>query len=310
MYPVRVAVTSEDYLTPTAIALGNFDGVHLGHQQVIQSLFSNYSECLQTSVVTFSPHPQEFFTGQRRSLLTPLKEKEHCLQELGIKQLILLPFNEIIAQLSPLEFVEQVLVQQLGAQAISVGFDFGFGQGRSGTATDLRAIAAQFGIPVTIVPPYCLEGERVSSSAIREALSHGEVHRARRLLGRPYRLTGVVQSGQQLGRELGFPTANLLLPLDKFLPHWGVYSVWVESPALDQPQVGVLNIGIRPTVGTPTLTAEVHLLDWQGDLYHQPLTLHLWEFLRPEQRFASLGDLQQQIARDCDRTRQLLTSLV
>lgn len=311
---MRVSVTSEDDLTPTAIALGNFDGVHLGHQQVIQSLFSeNFSEnfnSLHPSVVTFSPHPQEFFTGQRRTLLTPLPEKEDYLHGLGIEQLILLPFNAEIAQLSPVEFVEEILVRRLGARAIGVGFDFGFGRGRSGTAEDLRAIAADFGIPVTIVPPYCLDGERVSSSAIREALSQGDVHRSRRLLGRPYCLTGMVQPGQQLGRELGFPTANLLLPLDKFLPHWGVYSVWVEGPMLAQPQVGVLNIGIRPTLDTPTLTAEVHLLDWQGDLYHQPLRLHLWEFLRPEQRFASLTDLKQQIARDCDRTRQLLTSLV
>lgn len=157
MYPVRVSVTSEDDLTPTAIALGNFDGVHLGHQQVIQSLFSeNFSgKCnsLHPSVVTFSPHPQEFFTGQRRALLTPLQEKEQYLHGLGIEQLILLPFNDEIAQLSPIDFVEQILVQRLGSRAISVGFDFGFGRGRSGTAEDLRAIAASFGIPVTIVPP-------------------------------------------------------------------------------------------------------------------------------------------------------------
>lgn len=164
------------------------------------------------SVITFSPHPQAFFTGEERLLLTPEAEKRALLNHYGIEQVIVLPFTHALAQLSPLEFVEQILVQQLQAKVLSVGFNFGFGRGRSGTAADLRTLCAAFGIPVHIVPPYCRGSDRVSSSAVRAALAEGDVALVRELLGRPYQLAGTVIQGEQLGRQLGFPTANLALP--------------------------------------------------------------------------------------------------
>jgi riboflavin kinase / FMN adenylyltransferase len=313
---VWVISSPETALTPTRIALGNFDGVHRGHQQVIQTAAADLpheassepgSQGLgRLTVVAFDPHPQEFFSGEKRTLLTPLREKIQQLQQLGVEQLALLPFTDQLACLRPEEFVEQILVKQLQATAISVGFNFGFGYQRSGTATDLQAIAGNWGVPVQIVAAQTFDGDRISSSAIRQDLLEGKLSRANCLLGRAYTLMGEVVLGQQLGQTLGFPTANLQLPPEKFLPCPGVYAVLVESSALETRQLGVMNLGYRPTVGGTQQTAEVHLLDWSGDLYGQSLTVHLQEFLRSEQRFASLDDLKAQIQQDCKSARHAL----
>ena len=304
--------------TPTCVALGNFDGVHRGHRQVIQPVCQaegvaakKFSAALAT-VVTFNPHPQEFFSGQRRSLLMPLAEKIHCLSEMGVEQLVQLPFDQALADLTPQEFVEQ-LVNRLQVQQISVGEDFRFGRRRSGTAEDLQAIAAQYGVPVSVVPLCQCQDERISSSAIRLALEQGEVDRANQLLGRPYTLLGQVTQGQQLGRTIGFPTANLQVPPEKFLPKQGVYSVWVHLGGLKDGFAGcglkndclpgVMNIGNRPTVEGRSQTIEVHLLDWSGDLYGQTIAVYLDSFLRPEQKFAALDDLKAQIQKDSETAK-------
>jgi len=353
-------------LTPTAVALGNFDGVHQGHQQVVKpvlpvlhssetarspavstqgnrrldnGLFIDIDhDCWESdyrisasdrplpTVVTFNPHPREFFTGQTRALLTPLNEKVAQLTALGVEQLVLLPFDRKMADLSPKEFVEQILVRQLKAKWISVGQDFCFGNGRSGTSADLQKIAAKYGVEVVIVPIQNNEGERISSSAIRQFLLEGEVERANQLLGRPYSLIGCVIQGQHLGRTIGFPTANLQLPANKFLPRFGVYAVRVlidkakeretalvpntikeENSPILTPLTGVMNIGRRPTVDGINQTVEVHLLDWTGDLYGKTLTVSLEKFLRPEQKFASLEELKEQITSDCWQARSVLS---
>ena len=297
-------------LTPTAVALGNFDGVHRGHRQVIQPVL-NSSELAYPTVVTFNPHPQEFFSGQPRALLTPLDEKVLQLKGMGIRQLVLLPFDRELADLSPQAFVKEILVRRLQAQQISVGVDFRFGRQRTGTAADLQAIAATFGITVTPVPLCTCADERISSSNIREALQTGDLNRANRLLGRSYTLVGQVASGQQLGRTIGFPTANLQLPPEKFVPQHGVYAVRVHSPTLSHlhsPHLGVMNIGHRPTLNGISRTVEVHLLDWDGDLYGQTLIVSLEHFLRPEQKFASLEALKTQIQADCLTARSLLAT--
>ncbi|BCX13250.1 MAG: riboflavin biosynthesis protein [Thermosynechococcus sp.] len=296
--------------TPTAIALGNFDGVHRGHQEVIRTLLEAAPPDCYPSVITFSPHPQAFFTGEERLLLTPEAEKRALLNQYGIEQVIVLPFTQALAQLSPLEFVEQILVQQLQAKVLSVGFNFGFGRGRSGKAEDLRTLCAAFGIAVHIVPPCCWGSDRVSSSAVRAALAAGDVALARELLGRAYTLTGTVTQGEQLGRQLGFPTANVALPPEKLLPRYGVYACRVSGAALPREQVGVVNIGVRPTVRGQEVRTEVHLLHWQGNLYNQEITLHLEAFIRPELRFSSLAALQAQIAADCQVAADLLERVV
>lgn len=294
-------------LTPTAVALGNFDGIHLGHRQVIAPVLDNDGQSRAT-VVTFSPHPKEFFSGEPRSLLTPQEEKVLYLEEIGVEQLVLLPFNRELASLTPQQFVEEILVNQLQARQVSVGADFCFGYKRTGNAEVLKAIAATFGISVTIVPLLKFHGTRISSSAIREALLSGQLHPANRMLGRSYRLIGQVVTGQQIGRTIGFPTANLQLLADKLVPCHGVYGVRVSGVGTE-PILGVMNIGNRPTVNGLSQTLEVHLLDWSGDLYGQTITVELEEFIRPEQRFASLEDLKAQIHADCETARTALTAI-
>jgi riboflavin kinase/FMN adenylyltransferase len=286
------------------------------------------------TVVTFDPHPQEFFTGQPRKLLTPLKEKVELLAAMGVEQLVLLPFDRELAALSAAEFVEEILVRKLQVSRISVGMDFRFGKGRAGTAADLQAIANSYGIDVTLVGLQTCGTERISSSIIRESLVSGDLQRANQLLGRPYSLVGTVVGGQQLGRTIGFPTANIQLPPEKFLPRFGVYAVQVlvkepqtkiedeSSPDrwdFPKPEIsdrasdlsfinGVMNVGCRPTVDGQQPTVEVHLLDWCGDLYGQILSVSLVEFLRAEQKFASLEALKTQIQADCDVARKELAA--
>ncbi|MEM9804099.1 MAG: bifunctional riboflavin kinase/FAD synthetase [Cyanobacteria bacterium P01_D01_bin.56] len=329
---------------PTRIALGNFDGVHRGHQRVIEPVLTHKGGlpslelaedmCLQeasasgysnlpgmvavgleafpelaewASVVTFFPHPKEFFSGQARPLLTPLEEKSRQLACLGVDQLVLLPFNAKLASLDATAFVEQILINDLQATHISVGSDFHFGKGRRGNADLLCEIATRNNIPVTIVPLQNDTQGRISSSRIREALSEGKLARANQLLGRPYTVTGLVVTGQQIGRTIGFPTANLKLPIDKFIPCQGVYSVKTFGILPNQqPVFGVMNIGNRPTVEGQDLSVEVHLLDWQGDLYGKTLTVTLESFIRTEQKFESLDLLKEQIVQDCNIARASL----
>ena len=337
--------------TPTDIALGNFDGVHLGHQTVIRpilptppspaqvvaaqhltapaalSTLQGYSDRCPLllgacdfqsatppaapppgapsplpTVVTFYPHPQEFFSGQSRPWLTPLEEKAAFMKLLGVRQLVLLPFNAELANLPPDVFVEKVLLGRLQARHISVGADFRFGHRRLGDVTLLRQLAEQQGTQVTVVDLAHKDGDRISSSRIRQALCAGDMAQVQQLMGRPYRLLGRVVKGQQLGRTLGFPTANLRVPPEKFLPRTGVYSAWVygvEGYPPDQGLPAVMNIGVRPTVDGQHQSIEVHLLNWQGHLYDQTLTVALKGFLRPEQRFDSLDHLKAQIQADC-----------
>jgi riboflavin kinase / FMN adenylyltransferase len=336
-------------LTPTTVALGNFDGVHRGHQSVIgpilpdgsaperqplligqsvhdldaalsrnlelqggtaDSIDSPIISRPHATVLTFHPHPQEFFTGQSRLLLTPPEQKAERLQKLGVEQLVLLPFDQSIAMLSPEDFVDVILVQQLQATKVSVGENFRFGQGRVGTAETLRSLAAQHGIETTIVSLQTSETERISSSTIRQALQDGDLQKANRLLGYSYPVVGTVIRGQRLGRTLGFPTANLQISPLKFLPHWGVYAVRVTSPTLELPGgelLGVMNLGIRPTIEGTQPVLEVHILQgWTGDLYGHTLVVSLEHFLRAEQKFDSLEALKTQIRADCVAAEILL----
>ncbi|BAY87244.1 riboflavin kinase/FAD synthase [Calothrix parasitica NIES-267] len=315
---VWVTSSTELIQTPTAVALGKFDGVHRGHQRVIQPILhkSADTERIYPTVITFLPHPQEFFTGKTRTLLTPLDEKVRQLELLGVEQLVLIPFNKELSALTPEQFVEQIIVEKLQASRISVGQDFCFGSNRSGTTRDLQVLAAKYDIPVTIVPletheddlPLQKDDTRISTSLIRQTLETGNIEQANRLLGRPYTLIGTVVKGQQLGRTIGFPTANLQLPEDKFLPQKGVYAVRVSE--INQPDTtltnrwGVMNIGNRPTVNGTYPTVEVHLLDWSGDLYNKKLQIQLEKFLRSEQKFDNLEALKSQIQLDCNTARK------
>ncbi len=313
-----ITTSTDTVKRPTAIALGNFDGIHQGHRVVLQPILDKYQLSLQDSsenheiyptLVSFYPHPKEFFTGNKIKLLTPIEEKAQYLESLGFKQLVLLPFDQKLADLDPQQFLEEILVKQLQAHEISVGEDFRFGCQRRGTAIDLQNIAANFDITVNINTLQKFDDHqnqpiRISSSLIRQALTHGAIEEANFMLGRSYTLIGKVVKGQQLGRTIGFPTANLQLPIDKFLPCYGVYAVNVSWENFTVR--GVMNIGCRPTVDGDTPTVEVHLLNWSGNLYDKTLTVSLQKFLRSEQKFPSLDTLKQQISSDCQAALEFL----
>jgi riboflavin kinase / FMN adenylyltransferase len=299
---VQINSSLTNILTPTAIALGNFDGIHRGHLEVIRPVLAGNDPSAYKTVVTFDPHPQQYFTGQQRQLLTPHAERAIILEQLGVQQLILLPFDQDLVKLSPQEFVDLILVQKLQAQFVSVGEDFRFGNQRSGDAADLVALTAAAGIPTQIAPLELDGGSRISSSRIRTALLAADLTLTQELLGRYYSIVGRVVNGQEIGRSIGFPTANLQYPAAKFLPRQGVYCVRVDTPAATQ-LPAVMNIGKRPTVDGVNTTVEVHLLNWDGDLYDQQLTVYLHKFLRSEQKFPSLTALTEQIQADCDIAR-------
>lgn len=327
---VWLATSTATLLKPTAVALGKFDGVHLGHHKVIQPILPparggavdeppSPQERTYSTVVTFDPHPLEFFTGERRTLLTPLDEKLLQLRSLGVEQLLLLPFDKDLSSLSPQDFVDKVLVEQLQCRQISVGEDFCFGKERRGTAQDLQSLAARHDIPVTIVQlrtyreNYPELETPISTSLIRHSLESGDIKNANLLLGRPYSLTGVVIPGDKMGRTIGFPTANLQLPPDKFIPRHGVYAVRAsifnyQNADTGTDVLGVMNIGHRPTLNGGNLSVEVHLFDWGDNLYGETLTVYLLEFLRTEQKFSSLAALKNQIKLDCSMGRNILTS--
>ncbi len=307
---MHILSATNELRTPTAIALGNFDGIHRGHQRVLQQLVrlaQASHPVLHPAVVSFTPHPRTFFSGQSQPLLTPATEKAIQLEHLNVEQLVLLPFTTELVQLSPEEFVTHILRDRLHVHLVSVGADYRFGYQRQGDVDDLKRLGKRHGFSVAIADLLKTADERISSSAIRRALGTGNLTLANQLLGRPYALSGAVVSGQQLGRTLGFPTANLALPADKLWPKYGVYGGWAELSCLGDPIAAVLNVGDRPTVNGLQPTIEVHLLDWSGDLYGQSLTMNLVHYLRPEQKFAGVEALKKQIQADCQQARQLLS---
>ncbi len=318
---VRVIFDPTQISRPTAIALGNFDGVHVGHRHVIEPILPtalhDYPRNLTSTVVSFSPHPQEFFSQRQRSLLAPFDEKVALLESLGVEQLVLLPFDANLAKLTAAEFIQKILIDSLQVELISVGFDFHFGKQRQGNVTDLQNV---WGDRLRIIAEQTMTlGDvdqppvRISSSNIRTALAQGEIDLANSLLGRRYNLVGKVVQGKQLGRTIGFPTANLDLPAQKCLPRDGVYAVQVHIDYRQSSFVsivqGVMNIGLRPTVNGEQRSVEVHLFDWQGDLYGQYLDVNLVKFIRPEKKFDSLDALKNQIQVDCQTAKIALTLL-
>ncbi|AUC61899.1 bifunctional riboflavin kinase / FMN adenylyltransferase RibF [Cyanobacterium sp. HL-69] len=304
---MTILVTSslENIITPNAIALGNFDGLHRGHQRVINSIFKINNPDIYPTLVTFTPHPQEYFTGKKKQLLTPIPEKAKLLEKMGVKQLILLPFDRELATLSARAFVKDILVEKINAKYISIGSDFRFGYQRQGDAHKLQELTAENNIYVNITAEEKIDINdsftRISSSDIRRALGEGNLSLAQGMLGRKYTLKGKVVKGQQLGRKIGFPTANLDIDKQKFLPKKGVYKVIVnQNNIYDNQLLGVMNIGDRPTVDGTKTTVEVHILNWEGDLYNKVLEVELLKFLRPERKFNSLDELKAQIASDCE----------
>lgn len=263
------------------------------------------------TVVSFWPHPREVLYGETRLRLDLPEEKLGPLDLLGIQQLVLLPFTPQLASLSPEQFVAEVLEGQLGAHCVAVGENFRFGARRSGDAEHLAFLGQQRGIRVSVVPMLHDAAGRVSSSRIRQALAEGKLPEAEALLGRPYRFEGLVQTGRGLGRQLGWPTANLQVSGRKFLPLEGVYAAWawIADQSGGPPMAAVMNLGGQPTVDPEAPSAvEVHLLDREVDLVGRGLVVQPIRWLRAQRRFANLEELCQQIACDVETAREHLVS--
>jgi riboflavin kinase/FMN adenylyltransferase len=289
---MRVVPLSEVERRPRHVAVGEFDGVHLGHRAVISG---------SDTVLTFEPHPASVVRpGGGPKLLTTLELKAELIAELDVDELVVVPFDESFAHKQASEFVERVLVEKLAATHVSVGQNFRFGHRARGTAA---LLAGDGRFETRVVPLVEVDGVTVSSTRIRNLLIGGEVEAAARLLGSAFRIRGEVVPGEQRGRELGFPTANLVPDPKLACPGHGVYACRVgERPA-------AVNVGVRPTFGSDLqLLVEAYVLDFEGDLYGQQLTIEFAARLRGEQRFESLDELVVQIHRDVERTRELLPS--
>ncbi|MFZ9686131.1 MAG: bifunctional riboflavin kinase/FAD synthetase [Gemmobacter sp.] len=290
-------------------AMGNFDGVHLGHRHVLD-LARRPGAPL--GVVTFEPHPREVFAPDAAPFrLTDSAARARHLGALGVGHLYELPFDRALAGLSPADFVAEVLDRGLGLRHVVVGADFRFGRGRAGGAEDLRALSAARGIGTTIAEMVADAdaGARVSSSAIRAALAEGRPADAARMLGRWHEIEGIVEQGDRRGRELGYPTANIV-PRGLHLPRFGIYAVTVE--VLDGPHRGryggAANVGVRPMFGGTQPNLETFLFDFSGDLYGARIAVGFVAFLRPEAVFDGLGALIAQMDADCAAARAILAS--
>ena len=291
-----------------SVAMGNFDGVHRGHQQVI-ALAAQAAGRLKAplGVITFDPHPRVYFRPHEPAfrLMKP-DQQARALEALGVDILYVLPLDAELADMSDREFATRVLAEGLGARHVSVGFDNSFGKGRTGSPLTMREYGGELGFGVSVAEPVSdCDGDKFSSTAVREALRDGRPADAAAILGRPFALEGPVQRGRQLGRKLGFPTANVALE-DYVIPRFGVYATRTRLP--DGREVpGVANIGVNPTVeGVTKPLLEVWLFDFDEDLYDQVIETDLIAFLRPEKKFAGLEAMTEQVLRDAKTARDLL----
>jgi len=288
---------------PTALAIGNFDGVHRGHAALLNRLVdAAHGAGLPATILTFEPHPREFFApASAPARLTTLREKLELLSDAGVAQVMVCRFNADFAALSAQQFVDRVLLNGLRTRHLIIGDDFRFGKGRAGDFAMLQAAGERSGFTVEAMGSVTLDGGRVSSSSVREALAAGDMEQAAALLGRPYVIDGSVRHGEKVGRQLGFATANIRIKHNP-LPMSGVFAV--EVSGIDgQLLPGVANLGIRPTVGGIRPILEVHLFDFDRDIYGAHLSVRFVHKLRNEQRFPNLDALKAQIALDAVAAR-------
>ena len=295
-----------DALRGAIIALGNFDGFHLGHQAVAgEAIAWAKAEGRPAIIATFDPHPVRFFKPEAAPFrLTTLDQRQELFAAAGADAMLVFAFDAELASTTAEDFMAKLLVERLGAAGVVTGEDFTFGQARGGNIELLKTRGAELGLSSRAVGAVMLDGEVVSSSRIREALKAGDCETATRLLTRPFAIRGVVQHGDKVGRTIGFPTANL--PLGNYLrPHYGIYAV--SAQLADGTRLhGAANLGIRPSFDPPKELLEPHFFDWSGDLYGQEIEVAFHHFLRPEAKFDSLDALTRQMLVDCDQARKLL----
>ncbi|MBI0113888.1 MULTISPECIES: bifunctional riboflavin kinase/FAD synthetase [unclassified Gilliamella] len=295
--------------TQCVVTLGNFDGVHLGHQQLINHLIEQGKKLnLPTAVMLFEPQPLEFFSKQAPTRLTSFKEKVQLIEKLGIDYIIAVPFTQTFANMSANAFIQDWLIKKLSAKYIVIGDDFQFGRDRKGDINLLQQYTQNNQFSVESMPTFVWNNLRISSTAVREVLFNSDFELARCLLGRDYAIQGRVVHGNALARQLGFPTANIHLNRKKPALQ-GVYFVKVKNCCSNQYYHGIANIGIRPTIEGKKAILEVNIFDFSGDIYGQYLDVIFVCKLRDEKKFDSLADLKQQISQDVCTAKQISAKL-
>jgi riboflavin kinase/FMN adenylyltransferase len=287
----------------SVVTSGTFDGVHLGHQKILGRLKELAARKQgETVLLTYWPHPRLILQPKDNNLrlLTTLTEKVKLLEELGVDHLIILPFTKELSQMSSEEFIREILVDKIQTKTLVIGYDHKFGKNREGSFEYLKSHSHLFGFDMEEISRQDVDDLAVSSTKIRTALAQGDISTASKYLGRPYFLSGQVVKGQQIGRSIGFPTANIhVVDNYKLLPRDGAYAVYAEVGA--NRCKAILNIGDRPTVDGKKKTIEAHLIDFDGDVYGQELSIHFQEFLREEEKFENLDALKNQLVIDRER---------
>lgn len=290
----------------SVLSIGTFDGVHKGHQQIIHELKKHTTADLKSVVLTFWPHPKKILASKDSpKLLSTLEERIFLLEKEGVDYVVVLPFTKELSELSAQDFLENILVQKLHVHTFVIGYDHKFGNDRRGDLTFLKSQASSFNFNVIEIPAQLIEQTAVSSTEIREALKQHNLHEANTLLGHYYSIRGEVVKGRQLGRTLGYPTANIALDhADKLIPANGIYAVWAEGSFGIRP--GMMSIGDNPTIEGASFSIEVHIFDLNADLYTQPLRVHFVEYLRAEVKFDGLEGLIAQLKQDEINARTIL----
>ncbi|ACU92921.1 riboflavin biosynthesis protein RibF [Capnocytophaga ochracea DSM 7271] len=300
-------ITTFSTQQPTVLTIGTFDGVHLGHQKIIERVVATArQEGLLATIFTFFPHPRMVVQHDKSlKLIHTLEEKKQLLQRLGVDLLVVQPFNEAFAQLTAEEFVSTILVQHLNVKKVIIGYDHRFGRNRTANISDMRLFGEKYGFAVEEISVQEVDEVSVSSTKIREALNKGDVITAEHYLGTPYSLTGTVVHGLKLGRTLGYPTANIQVTEDyKLIPKDGVYAVYSY---IDERKVyGMMSIGKNPTIEGKGASIEVYFFDFNGDLYDRELTIYFVKYLREERKFSSVALLKKQLQDDETTARKAI----
>ena len=293
------------------VTSGTFDGVHLGHQKILKRIRELADEINGESVlISFWPHPRMVLYPNEHNLrlLTTFEEKTRLLRDLGIDHLLTIPFTKEFSELSSEQFIKNILIDKIQTRKLVIGYDHRFGKNREGSFEFLKSNIGLYNFDLEEISREDVDNVGISSTKIRKALEEGKVKVANEFLGREYELNGIIIKGQQLGRSIGFPTANIHIPHDyKLIPCDGAYAVKVAVD--DQTYDGMLNIGNRPTVNGSSQTIEVHLFDFDGDLYDKRICVKLKDYLRPEIKFSGLESLQSQLEKDKKEAKRILTQM-
>lgn len=285
----------------TAVAIGKFDGIHRGHRELLDRIIAKKAEGLEASVFTFDKAPMELFGGKMIPSLTTMEEKIRIFEYLSIDNLIIYPLTLESAAIAPEDYITKILCKQMRMKYIAAGEDLSFGDKGRGDANLLKQYSENFDID--IVSKLVIDGEEVSSSLIRDIVSKGDMEKASKFIGVPYAVSGVVSHGKKLGRTIGFPTVNIIVPKEKLMPPFGVYfaSVSIEGRHF----LGIANIGNKPTVNNlNTVFAETHIFDFDEDVYGKRITVKLLKFVRSEKKFSSVDELKEQISVDIKHGRE------